>query len=210
MFKTLSLQITSILFLLAASLFFFVSTPIADAETCQESCIKQMTDYSSNCPPSLTYEACGENAIGIYTSCISICVDNTNTTTKPKFSNLIKEGLIQFNMSEECKTVGSCSLQDIMQLIVNIQTFIFGITGSILFVILLLGGFTWMTSAGNPGRVTKGLHTMRDAFIGLIIVLAAYAIVNLVISVMISGQIPGPESTLEDTLDTDLIETINE
>jgi cbb3-type cytochrome oxidase subunit 3 len=48
--------------------------------------------------------------------------------------------------------------------------------GVIFFVLMLYGGFLWMTAAGNEDRVTKAKNLIIAAVTGMIIVLASYAI----------------------------------
>jgi len=47
----------------------------------------------------------------------------------------------------------------------------------IIFVILIIyGGYLWMTARGNEEQVNKAKDTLQKAIIGLIIILAAYSI----------------------------------
>ena len=48
--------------------------------------------------------------------------------------------------------------------------------GIIFFILIIYGGFSWMTARGNEQEVTKAKELIYAAVIGLIIVLAAYAI----------------------------------
>ncbi len=72
-------------------------------------------------------------------------------------------------------------------LITNLPEAIGKIIGSILqfvgafFLILTIyGGFTWMFARGNDQEVTKAKDIIEAALIGLVIVLAAYAITSFV------------------------------
>ena len=56
-----------------------------------------------------------------------------------------------------------------------------GFLGLIALVVILLGGFKWMTSGGNDEKVKKAKATLMAGITGLIIVLAAYVIVGFVI-----------------------------
>jgi hypothetical protein len=48
---------------------------------------------------------------------------------------------------------------------------------ALIFLILaIVAGFGWMTAAGNEDKISKAQDTLRSAIIGLIIVLAAWAI----------------------------------
>ena len=48
--------------------------------------------------------------------------------------------------------------------------------GVIFLVLMIAGGFIWMTASGDESKVTKARNMIVAAVIGLIIVLSAYAI----------------------------------
>ena len=48
--------------------------------------------------------------------------------------------------------------------------------GILFFILMIYGGFLWMTARGNEENVTKAKELIIAAVIGLVIVLAAYAI----------------------------------
>ncbi|MCD4760615.1 pilin [bacterium] len=52
----------------------------------------------------------------------------------------------------------------------------------VLFTVLIIwGGFKWMTSAGNSQQVDDAKNIIKNSVIGLVIVLASYAIVKFVL-----------------------------
>ncbi len=57
---------------------------------------------------------------------------------------------------------------------------LFVLGGLALFSMLIGGGFTIFTSAGNPEKTKKGTAMITNGFIGLVIMLAAYWIVQLI------------------------------
>lgn len=59
---------------------------------------------------------------------------------------------------------------------------VLGILGSITLLVFVYGGVMWLTSAGNPEKVKKGLYTMLYAIIGVFVIFSAYLILDLVIS----------------------------
>lgn len=71
---------------------------------------------------------------------------------------------------------------DIMTIIKNLLNTTFGVVGVIAVVMMIIGGFYYMTSQGSPERVQKGKNTILYGIVGLIIVLSAFAIVNFVLS----------------------------
>ena len=62
-----------------------------------------------------------------------------------------------------------------------------GLLGIVAVVIILIGGFKWMTAGGNEDRVKKGRQYIINGVIGLIIILAAYAIASFVITNLVDA-----------------------
>src|SRR3989344_4932980 len=70
--------------------------------------------------------------------------------------------------------------KDLAFVINTIVPLIFAIAGVTLFIMLIAGGLTIFTSAGNPEAMKKGQGRIVSALIGLVIIFAAYWIVQLV------------------------------
>ena len=68
------------------------------------------------------------------------------------------------------------------QIIGNLISAVIGFLGVLLFLYLLYGGFLWMTAGGDAGQVKTATAYIRNAIIGLVIIAAAYAISNFVIT----------------------------
>lgn len=58
--------------------------------------------------------------------------------------------------------------------------YIMSIAGLILFFILISGGFTLLTSNGNPESVKKGQQQIVAGIIGFVIIFTAYWLIQLV------------------------------
>lgn len=54
--------------------------------------------------------------------------------------------------------------------------------GLVLVILILVGGFRWMTSGGNEETIKNAKGLMSNAVIGLVIVILAYAIAWFVIT----------------------------
>ena len=52
--------------------------------------------------------------------------------------------------------------------------------GTIFFMLILYGGFTWMTAAGDPSKAKRAQAIIITAVIGLIVLLSAYAITTFI------------------------------
>lgn len=66
----------------------------------------------------------------------------------------------------------------VISLISLLMTFL----GIIAVIIILYGGFVWLTAAGNEDRVSTAKKIIVAGVIGLIIILAAFLIVNFVVT----------------------------
>jgi hypothetical protein len=75
--------------------------------------------------------------------------------------------------------LGQSSVKTVITTVVRV---ILGFLGIILVILILYGGFIWMTAAGDPGKVDKAKKILTNAVIGVIIVLASYGIANFIIS----------------------------
>lgn len=76
---------------------------------------------------------------------------------------------------------------DLVDSIAQIIRIALGFLGVIAVVIILLGGFKWMTSGGNDTKVGEAKKLIFAGIIGLVIVVAAYAIAAFVIDSIISA-----------------------
>jgi hypothetical protein len=54
-----------------------------------------------------------------------------------------------------------------------------GLVGVIFLVLMIYGGFLWMTAGGESDRVDDAKKIVRNAVIGLILIFSAYAITEL-------------------------------
>jgi lysylphosphatidylglycerol synthetase-like protein (DUF2156 family) len=50
------------------------------------------------------------------------------------------------------------------------------LVGVVFLILMIYGGITWMTAAGNEKQVEKAKHIIVYAIVGLIIILSAYTI----------------------------------
>lgn len=62
-----------------------------------------------------------------------------------------------------------------------------GFLGIIAVVIILIGGFKWMTASGNEDKVEEARKLIIAGIIGLAIILSAYAIASFVIDELVGA-----------------------
>lgn len=61
-----------------------------------------------------------------------------------------------------------------------------GFLGIIAVVIVLYGGFMWMTAAGNEERISKAKQILTAGVIGLVIIVMAWAIASYVVKTLMN------------------------
>lgn len=68
------------------------------------------------------------------------------------------------------------------QIISTVISVVLSLLGVIFMVLMVYGGYTWMTAQGDEQKVDKAKDIIRAAVIGIIVVAAAYAISIFVIT----------------------------
>lgn len=69
--------------------------------------------------------------------------------------------------------------------------FLFGIAGMILLLILIIGGYQYLLSAGDPKKAEAAKGTLTAAIIGFVLIICAYLLTQLMSSVFKLGSIFG-------------------
>ncbi len=82
--------------------------------------------------------------------------------------------------------VGYNTGQQLPETIGNIIKVIIGLIGLIALVIFIAGGFLWMTAGGDEDQIKKAKSLMKNAVIGIAIVVLAYAATSFIIGRLIT------------------------
>lgn len=69
----------------------------------------------------------------------------------------------------------------------NVIKVLLGFLGIIAVLMILIGGFKWMTAGGNDDKVGEARKIIVAGIIGLVIILAAWGIANFVISQLLEA-----------------------
>lgn len=80
--------------------------------------------------------------------------------------------------------VNPIKFNSIPELIAGIINALLGILGAITVAILVMSGFKYMT-ASNPGAVGQALDGIRNAIVGLMIIMGAFLITQYIISALV-------------------------
>lgn len=66
----------------------------------------------------------------------------------------------------------------------SVLTAVYGLVGIIAVIFVVIGGFKYTTSQGDPGRVQQAKNTIMYALIGLAVTLLAFAITQFVLNAL--------------------------
>ncbi len=89
--------------------------------------------------------------------------------------------LAQINTGLDYLSTTGLGTRDVRSIVGSVINVIMGFLGTIAVVIVLLGGFKWMTAGGNEDKVGEAKQLIMQGVIGLAIVLAAYSIATFVV-----------------------------
>jgi amino acid transporter len=93
------------------------------------------------------------------------------------------------NYGLDSATDGNLALgtRDIREGVMEIINVLLGFLGIIAIIIILWGGFRWMTAGGNEEKVGEAKKIITAGIIGLIIIFVSYAIAAFVIEQLINA-----------------------
>lgn len=83
------------------------------------------------------------------------------------------------------------STRDLRSVVGSIIKTVLGFLGVVAIIIILIGGFKWMTAGGSDEKVGEAKKWLISGIIGLAIILLAYAITTFVIESLISATVEG-------------------
>lgn len=75
---------------------------------------------------------------------------------------------------------------DVRVVITRIINVAMGFLGIVAVLIILWGGFTWMTAGGNEDKVAEAKKIITAGIIGLIIVITSFAIASFVVQSLVN------------------------
>lgn len=96
----------------------------------------------------------------------------------------ITEEELGLEQVEETITLGNRDIRSTAASIINV---LMGLLGIIAVVIILIGGFEWMTAGGNEDKVGEAKKRIMQGIIGLVIILSAWAIARFVLTQLVGA-----------------------
>ncbi len=96
-------------------------------------------------------------------------------------ANAVQTGLSGSGLSSSFGNAGSLSGSgDLSTLIANVIRLALLFAGAIAVLFIIIGGYQYVTSAGNEESAEKGKKTLINAIIGIVIIVLSYVIVNVI------------------------------
>ena len=141
----------------------------------------------------LEYGACAEDP---GTLCCVVKKDETGTGNNTN-TNTNNSGFGFNTVADVAKQAGYNNQTDktIEQRVSSIIAVVLSFLGVIFMALMIYGGYMWMTASGDEQKIEKARDVIRSAIIGLIIVIAAYAISVFVISRLWGAELQTPTPT---------------
>ncbi|WKZ28799.1 MAG: pilin [Patescibacteria group bacterium] len=101
-----------------------------------------------------------------------------------KILSILAAFLVPFAVSaqETITLQNPLNANSVPELIANILRAAIGIVGALALLVFIYGGFIWLTSGGEAGKVSAGKEAMKWAAIGLVVIFTSYGLVRFVFS----------------------------
>ncbi|PIR76530.1 MAG: hypothetical protein COU32_01550 [Candidatus Magasanikbacteria bacterium CG10_big_fil_rev_8_21_14_0_10_42_10] len=110
----------------------------------------------------------------------AVCTDSLSSSYQASYGQTNYTGPLP-----PCAFDGSCrNINDLLQLAINIGTYMLGLIGSVALLFFVYGGLMMILSMGNAERVKKGRDILVAAIVGIVIAFSAYALINFVLDAL--------------------------
>jgi hypothetical protein len=107
------------------------------------------------------------------------------------------------NITTATAGTGLSESGDILPIISALISLVLSFLGIVLVVMIIWAGIMWMTAGGEKTNVQKAKDMIKNGVIGLLIVLASYAITSFVISSLDKSAFRSKATPLEQSEPTD-------
>jgi len=109
------------------------------------------------------------------------------TTLVTVFALTALPALATLDVGIEYGTYTGLGTKDIREGIMSVVNVMLGFLGILAIIIILWGGFRWLTSGGNEEKVGEAKKIITAGIIGLVIIFTAYAIASFVVTQLMTA-----------------------
>lgn len=116
--------------------------------------------------------------------------------------NAFADGLsnVQSGVTKTKDAAGGLSMQTVISTVIGTMLFIVGLLAV---VMLIYGGIRYVTSHGDKAQVTAAKETIMYAVVGLVVAIAAFAVVQWITNDVFKGGASSSSSSSESSSSTD-------
>lgn len=161
---------------------FLLSIPSVSLATSYKCCIKKNASSGTSCSDVNSDSediSCRNNGGDLSTSsCSSVSDCKKGSYTSSSNSGSSSSGSLSYTPMEEIPGFGKSG--DFATYVTNLYKFGIWTVGIAALLMIMLGGFMYITSAGNTSSMGKAKTIITDAIIGLIMALTAYILLNTI------------------------------
>ena len=100
----------------------------------------------------------------------------------------VSNGLQTSGLQSIFGTGGLNSSQSLSDLVANVIRILLIFAGVIAIVFVIIGGYQYVVSGGNEETAEKGKKTLINAIIGIVVIVLAYAIINVIVNLVGSNS----------------------
>jgi len=100
----------------------------------------------------------------------------------------VSNGLSNAGLQSIFGTGGLNSSQSLSDLIVRVVDILLTFAGVVAIVFVIIGGYQYVVSGGNEETAEKGKKTLINAIIGIVVVVLAYTIINVLVNLVGSNS----------------------
>ena len=109
------------------------------------------------------------------------------TNLAPKVNGPALGGIFQ-NLTEVGGNAWGTRSPDVLAFLGKLINVFLGVLALIFLILMLYGGFLWMSAMGDQERITKAKDTIVPAVIGIVIIVGAYAVTSFVIQGLVDAS----------------------
>jgi uncharacterized membrane protein YidH (DUF202 family) len=102
-------------------------------------------------------------------------------------SNQVQAGLETGGLQPLFGSAGLTGAQSVSQLIVEVINIMLIFAGAIAVIFVIIGGYQYLTSAGNEETAEKGKKTLINAIIGVVLIIMSFVIINVIVNLVAGG-----------------------
>lgn len=106
------------------------------------------------------------------------------------FFKRVGKDLFGSNPDPKVAATSPAGARNIGELIFFVVNILLLVAASIAVIFLIVGGYKYIVAHGNEEAAEEAKKTIKGAIIGLIVIVLAFAIVNIIISILLKG-VPG-------------------